>query len=138
MLLQSSAKLTKRSGAQAIRSALSLAKRKHGWHSMAQLDALAWRMLDDNPKHRIELLAAAAIADGCLAALQHGPSPVFSSTTLSPCSTSTDSASAQAAPLAPQVVAVAQPGAQPASSVANGPLLTWRPKKAGRKLRYAD
>eukprot|EP00967_Tisochrysis_lutea_P046961 scaffold57141_cov33-Tisochrysis_lutea.AAC.2 len=75
---------------ESIAAALDLARRRHSWQMGEELSALAWRMLDESPKTRIDLpkvsvLAArfdmpsvgvalrlreaAAIADRCLQAL---------------------------------------------------------------------
>uniref|UniRef100_A0A7S4BYH8 non-specific serine/threonine protein kinase n=1 Tax=Chrysotila carterae TaxID=13221 RepID=A0A7S4BYH8_CHRCT len=53
-----------------IKAALVAARRAHDWRCMPQLSALAWRMLDDNPKQRIDLLEAAAAAEACLRILK--------------------------------------------------------------------
>jgi len=107
---------------EAIRSALDLARRKHGWQSMEELSGLAWKMLDDNPKNRIELPAAAATADACLAALQLPthllPVDVAASVayTVSGSSSSDNAASVGRQDRAAQ----------------------WRLRVPGRKTRYAD
>jgi len=53
-----------------IKAALVAARRAHDWRCMPQLSALAWRMLDDNPKQRIDLLEASAAAEACLRILK--------------------------------------------------------------------
>ena len=52
-----------------IKRALDHARRAHSWRTHGQLEALAWRLLDENPKTRIKLTEAAAIADAALEAL---------------------------------------------------------------------
>jgi len=54
---------------ESIAAALDLARRRHSWQMGEELSALAWRMLDESPKTRIDLPKAAAIADRCLQAL---------------------------------------------------------------------
>lgn len=40
---------------ESITSALATAQRRHGWQSFDALSALAWRMLDESPKTRVDL-----------------------------------------------------------------------------------
>ena len=51
-----------------IREALDAAK-GHGWHTFEEMAALAWRMLDDNPRTRIALPEAAAAAAAAAASV---------------------------------------------------------------------
>jgi len=55
---------------ESIAAALALARRRHSWRTFDTLSALARRMLDENPKTRIDLPKAAAIADKCLHSLR--------------------------------------------------------------------
>jgi len=52
---------------ESIAAALGTARRRHSWDTLDELSALAWRMLDESPKTRIDLPRAAAVADKCLA-----------------------------------------------------------------------
>jgi len=55
---------------ESIAAALGTARRRHSWDTLDELSALAWRMLDESPKTRIDLPRAAAVADKCLALLR--------------------------------------------------------------------
>jgi len=55
---------------ESIAAALGTARRRHSWDTFDELSALAWRMLDESPKTRIDLPRAAAVADKCLALLR--------------------------------------------------------------------